>query len=112
MDNLIKRYLLFLFGCIPARLLLTYLAYKQYKIIPYITFIIGFSFWFIYLTNSRKTGAEVFGDKIWWNNLRPLHGSLYIMYSLAHLRKFAWILLLIDTLICFISFIMFHFILL
>ena len=27
--------------------------------------------------NLRKTGLEVFGDKIWWNNLRPIHGILY-----------------------------------
>ena len=35
----------------------------------------------IELGDYRKTGKEVFGSKIWWNDLRPVHASLYILFA-------------------------------
>ena len=69
MNNIQKRFVLFLFGCIPTRLALTYLAKNiaidYLPILGYITLIIGISFGYLFLSGTRKTGAEVFGDKIW-----------------------------------------------
>ncbi len=109
MDNKKLRILLFLVGCIGTRSLLTYYAKitNNLQSLSIITFIIGFGFIYIYANDLRKTGPEVFGDVIWWNLLRPIHGSLYLLFSyLAYNQnKNAWLILLIDTLIGLISFI-------
>jgi hypothetical protein len=112
METETKRILLFLFGCIGLRSYIVYLSskkeYLSYMTVP--AFLIGFGFLYIYFTNSRQTGPEVFGDKIWWNDLRPLHGLLWISFAiLAALKnENAWKLLLADVLIGLISFINFH----
>jgi hypothetical protein len=108
------RFLLFLFGCIGMRLFLVYLA-KTIPLyyLPYlgiITLSIGIGFLFIYFTGIRKTGAEVFGDKIWWNSLRPIHGALYILFSINALQKqrSGWIILFIDVIIGLSAFLYHH----
>ena len=115
MNNTQKRFLLFLIGCIGTRSLfvivakmisLNYLPYLGYlALIPAIGFI------YIYLTGSRNTGGEVFGDKIWWNNLRPIHSLLYFLfaYNAINGNKNSWIYLLIDVIIGLISFLTYHF---
>mgnify|MGYP001558604715 FL=1 len=73
-------------------------------IIPAIGFLL------IYFGNLRKTGAEVFGEKIWWNNLRPLHGLLWGLFAYYAMQNNndAWKILLLDTLIGLFSFSKFH----
>jgi len=115
MDTLTKRRLLFLFGCIGSRCVLVYLA----KYLPlHLLFIMGcftlipaFGFIFIYIFRLRQTGTEVFGDKIWWDDLRPIHGMLYLLFSYFAIQKnpFSWIFLAIDVVIGFISFLHFHY---
>ena len=67
-------------------------------------------FIYIYLTNSRQTGAEVFGGKIWWNNIRPIHGLLYGMFAYNAIKQNsgAYKYLLVDVIIGLISFLMHH----
>ena len=109
-----KRFLLFLVGCIGTRSLLVYIAKNiditLLKYMGYITLIPAFGFIFIYLTGARKTGAEVFGDKIWWNDLRPIHGILYLLFSYNAINgnKSAWVFLLIDVLLGLTSFLIYH----
>ena len=69
-------------------------------------------FFYIYFTNSRQTGNEVFGDKIWWNSLRPIHGTLYAIFAYMALQKnpSAWIILLLDVIIGLSGFLYFHYI--
>jgi len=116
MNNIQKRFLLFLFGCIPTRLAIMYLAKvisPQYlPILGYLALIPAFGFYYLYFSGARKTGAEVFGDKIWWNNLRPIHGILYTLFAYnAIIRNTsAWIYLLVDVLFGLISFLIFHYI--
>jgi len=113
-NNNQKRLMLFLLLCIPARILITYIVKnvdKQY--LPYLAMIgllISGGFIFIYLFDYRKTGAEVFGDKIWWNDLRPVHGSLYLMFALLAFKKnkYAWIPLAVDVVIGFTAFMIYH----
>jgi len=110
-----KRFLLFLVGCIGTRSLLVYLAknvnstYLMYM--GYLALLPAISFFYIFLTGSRKTGAEVFGDKIWWNNLRPIHGLLYFLFAYNAIvgNTFAWIYLLIDVIVGLVSFLGFHY---
>ncbi len=114
MNNLNKRMLLFLIGCIGTRTLFVLLAkYLDTKYLPfmgYLALAIASGFAIIFLTNSRDTGPEVFGDKIWWNNLRPVHALLYFIFAYLAITKNnnAWVALLIDVLIGLFSFIMFH----
>jgi len=115
MNNIQKRFLLFLFGCIVVRFLFVYIAkninsyYLPY--LGYIALIPAFGFLYLFLTGSRKTGTEVFGDKIWWNNLRPIHAILYFLFSYNAIIKNnnAWIYLLYDVIIGLVSFLIFHF---
>lgn len=115
MNILEKRFALFLFGCIGSRLLLAYIAknigIKFLKYLGYLLLLPAFGFFYIYLTGIRKTGPEVFGDKIWWNDLRPIHGILYLLFSYNAINgnEYAWIFLFIDVLFGLTSFLTYHF---
>jgi hypothetical protein len=117
MNTLQKRFVLFLVGCIGTRLLLVYIAknvnIKFLKYMGYLLLLPAFGFIYIYLTGIRQTGAEVFGDKIWWNNLRPIHALFYLLFSYNAINgnKNAWIYLLIDVLFGLTSFLTYHLIL-
>jgi hypothetical protein len=77
----------------------------------YIAILPAIGFFYLFLSGSRKTGEEVFGNKIWWNNLRPLHGLLYFLfaYNAINGNKYAWKFLLIDVIIGLISFLSYHY---
>ena len=115
MNTIQKRFLLFLFGCIGTRSLFVYLAknanttYLRYM--GYLSILPAIGFFYLFLTGSRKTGAEVFGGKIWWNDLRPVHGLIYFLfaYNAINGNHFAWIYLLVDVIIGLISFLSFHY---
>lgn len=117
MDTVHKRYLLFLVGCIGTRLLLAYIAKsitgELLKYMGYLLLLPAVGFIYIYLTDSRKTGPEVFGGKIWWNDLRPLHAILYLLFSYNAIigNKNAWIYLLVDVIFGLASFLVHHFVL-
>ena len=115
MNTIQKRFLLFLFGCIGTRSLFVYLAknastvFLQYM--GYLSILPAIGFFYLFFTGSRKTGPEVFGDKIWWNNLRPIHGLMYSLFAYHAINgnPFAWIYLLIDVIIGLASFLIFHY---
>ena len=115
MNNIQKRFLLFLIGCIGIRTLFVYLAknanktYLQYM--GYLSLLPAIGFFYLFLTGSRKTGQEVFGDKIWWNNLRPVHGFMYFLFAYNAIKgnHFAWLYLLADLIIGLFSFLIFHY---
>jgi len=115
MNTTQKRFLLFLFGCIGTRTLLVYLAKnvnKTYlKYMGYLSLLPAIGFFYLFLSGSRKTGAEVFGDKIWWNDLRPVHGLMYFLFSYNAINgnPNAWLYLLVDVIIGLISFLGFHY---
>ena len=115
MNDLQKRFALFLIGCMGLRSLLVYIAkttdVKYLQLLGYLAIIPAIGFSYIFLTGSRKTGGEVFGGKIWWNKLRPVHAILYglFAYNAINKNKQAWIYLLIDVIIGLISFIGYHY---
>jgi hypothetical protein len=115
MNNFQKRFLLFIFGCILVRTIFVFIAkYISLKYLPYLGYLAllpSIGFFYIYFTGTRKTGVEVFGDKIWWNNLRPIHGLLYGLFAYNAINKnpLSWIYLLIDVILGLISFIIFHY---
>jgi hypothetical protein len=115
MNEIHKRFLLFLVGCIGTRSGLVYLAKninkENLKYMGYLALIPAIGFLYIFISGSRKTGGEVMGDKIWWNNLRPFHALMYILFAYYAINgnSQAWIVLLIDVIIGLISFILFHY---
>jgi hypothetical protein len=116
MSNIQKRFLLFLFGCIPSRLALVYIAKNipmdYLPILGFITLIMAVGFTYLFLSGARKSGPETFGDKIWWNNLRPIHALFYFIFSYYAINKIrsGWIYLLYDVIFGLISFLIFHYI--
>jgi hypothetical protein len=112
MNNLQKRFLLFLIGCIGTRSLLVVIAKnsKHLKYLGYAALVPAISFMYLYVTGSRKTGPEVFGDKIWWNDLRPVHSILYFLFAYNAIigNKQAWIYLLVDVVFGLLSFLSHH----
>ena len=116
MNNLQQRFLLFLIGCIGIRSLFVVIAKyinKEYlKYLGYLAVLPAIGFMYIYLSGSRKTGAEVFGEKIWWNNLRPIHSILYFLFAYNAIvgNSQSWIYLLLDVLIGLLSFLLHHYV--
>ena len=116
MDDLQKRFLLFLIGCIGIRSLFViiakYINAKHLKYLGYLALLPAIGFIYINLTGSRETGAEVFGEKIWWNDLRPIHSILYFLFAYNAVigNKQAWIYLLVDVLFGLISFLIHHYV--
>ncbi len=114
MNTIQKRFLLFLFGCIGSRLAFTALtAYAPLNILKFlgILALIPVLGWFyIIFIGKRDTGLEVFGDKIWWKNLRPIHLILWLSFSYFAItgNKNAWIILLADTIFGLASFLVYH----
>lgn len=115
MNDLQKRFLLFLFGCVGSRLLLVYVAKNikeaYLKYLGFLALVPAIGFIYLFLTGKRKTGPEVFGGKIWWNKLRPVHALLYFLFAYNAIigNKNAWIFLLVDVILGVISFLTFHY---
>jgi hypothetical protein len=112
-----KRFLMFLIGCMGTRFLLTYIAkispINYLKYISYFTGLIGLSFIYIYFIGSESADKQLewTGDKmIWWNHLRIVHGSLYLLFTYqAYVgNKDAWMVLLVDTIIGLVSWLNHH----
>jgi hypothetical protein len=115
MKHIKERILLFLIGCIGVRSLFVviakYINVHYLKYLGYLALLPAIGFIYIFLTGSRKTGAETFGEKIWWNNLRPIHSILYFLFAYNAIigNRKAWIYLLIDVLLGLISFLIHHY---
>jgi hypothetical protein len=112
-----NRVLLFLIGCIGTRTALAVLAKHAspdwlqtmgaFALIPAI------GFFTIFMFGLRETGPEVFGEKIWWNSLRPIHGTMYLLFAIFALQKkeFAWMFLAADVTIGLLAYVTHNFVL-
>jgi hypothetical protein len=115
MNQLQQRFLIFLIGCIGLRLLFVivakYINTEYLKYLGYAALLPAIGFMYIYLTGARKTGAEVFGEKIWWNDLRPLHSILYFLFAYNAIigNSQSWIYLLVDVILGLLSFLIHHY---
>ena len=108
------RFILFFFGCIGSRLLLTvFSAFSSgimLKILGIVALFPVIGWTYIIFIGKRDTGLEVLGHKIWWKNLRPVHALLWSFFSFLAINgnRKAWIVLLMDTVFGLISFLLFH----
>ncbi len=109
---LTDRMKLFLIGCIGVRLAISllakYIGEKMNWALPYLGIValipaIGFIGQFIF--RLRETGRGATGGKIWWSNMRPIHGVMFLLFAMFAFRRkpFAWRVLLIDALIGFVA---------
>jgi hypothetical protein len=111
--NLQKTLLTFLYGCMPARLLIAFIAFLLNKpllrIMGYLAFIPVIGFLYLFFTGTRnKTGA--FGEKIWWISLRPVHALLYFLFAYNAIKgnRGAYVYLLADALLGLVGFLYVH----
>ena len=115
MNNIKQRMLMFLIGCIGVRTIFVviakYINTNYLKYLGFVALLPAIGFMYIYLTGSRTTGLEVFGDKIWWNNLRPIHSILYFLFAYNAIigNKESWIYLMVDVSFGLISFLIYHY---
>jgi len=106
MDIATKRLLLFLIGCIGMRSLFAYIARVAsvgvLRIMGWLALLPAIGFMYIYVSGARRTGAEVFGEKIWWNSLRPVHALMYFTFAwlaINGMSGIAWKVLVADVLL-------------
>jgi hypothetical protein len=115
MNSIQKRFLLFILGCIPARLGFAALAkYLPNKYLPYLGYIAlpaAFGFFYLYFSGKRQVGLETQGAPIWWSQFRIFHGLMYLMFSLYAINKNsnAYKFIIYDTIIGLALFIMNHY---
>jgi hypothetical protein len=113
-----KRFIMFLVGCIGIRVLMVYISkYGSYNLnlfLAVIALFISIGFFRIYFGGLRKVGLETQGDPIWWNHLRPIHGFLYLLFSIMVFTNiyynYAWIVLAFDVMIGLFAFLHFHYV--
>ncbi len=94
---------IFLFVCIPTRLVLIYLIFKNDWVVAPAA--ISAIFLYKYLT-FKKTDVGAFGGNVHWNDMRLFHAGMFGLYTLAKLyqRSYgggeyldnAWVILIVD----------------
>ena len=106
MTSIVNRKRLFMFGCVPIRLFLIYIAKKasmiQLRLLSIPAFLISVGF--IYqLKNGKQFGY--FGGPVWWH--RGIHALLWMIFAILAFRKIqsAYIVLVVDLIVGVISFI-------
>jgi hypothetical protein len=108
-----KSMVYFLTGCVGARLLLAIVAKeiprKWLPLMGYGALLPAFGFLYLFLSGARK-GPGAFGEKIWWEYLRPVHAFLYFAFAFYAINKCpsAWLFLLIDLLVGLVGFFEYH----
>lgn len=115
LTTLQKRFALFLVGCIGARLAIALVARAAPAwLLPYLGYaalVPAAGFLWIWATGARKTGPEVFGGRIWWNALRPVHAAFYLAFAVAAIGwrwPHAWKFLAADVVFGLIAFLIHH----
>jgi hypothetical protein len=112
-----KRFLVFLLGCIGTRLSLSMLAkYITIDYLPFLTIItipIAISFMYLYIFGNDRADRQLewLGDKkIWWDDLRPVHSILFMLFSIMAINKssYSWIVLLLDTVVGLVAWLNHH----
>ena len=110
-----KRFLLFLGGCIPARLFVVFIAWsisiRYLPLLGYVALLPAFGFLYLFVSGTRQTGLETQGAPIWWSNFRPIHGILYLLFAIYAIKgiRTAYLFLLVDVIIGLILFLWFHY---
>jgi len=112
-----KRIIVFIFGCILTRLIITYIAKitnkENLKLMGYLALPFGLSFIYLYFIGNKRADSQLewLGDKkIWWNKLRIIHGFNYLLFANYAIKQkdFAWQILFADTIIGLTAWLIHH----
>jgi hypothetical protein len=115
LNDIQKRFLLFILGCIGVRLFMVFVSkngqdiHKQ--LLGYFLTVISVGIMTIYLFNLRTTGSETMGSSIWWNSLRPIHSIIWGLaayYLFTQDSETAWKILLGDVVLGLLTFLYYH----
>ena len=98
-----KRTLEFLIGCMGSRVALVWLAYAYPHILRPMALCISSGFMYIWANGLRQNPAETGGEKVWWNDMRPVHSVLWgtFAYMAFNGSPNAWKVLALDVTIGF-----------
>lgn len=104
MNQLDKIQFLFLI-CIISRLIISFISFKFQNnknvmiFLSVIYFILGTGLIYNFLVKTRKVGA--FNNKVWWDNLRPIHSFLFLSFSYLAIyhQEHSWKPLFLDSII-------------
>ena len=102
--------LTFLLACLGARLAIAaaafYVSPGWLRVMGMAALVLVCSWVYIYMFDAAPFGRESGGldsglQKIWWNNLRPLHAGLYFAFAVMAIKKspYAYRVILLDTLV-------------
>jgi hypothetical protein len=100
----------FIFGCIPARLLIAYIPQILDKsLLPFyglVLIVVALNFYYLYYYNLRQFAFEG-GGRTWWANLRVYHANHYLLAGLFALNgdSNATVPLLIDAIFGLLAFV-------
>ena len=115
MANIKQRVLLFLILCMGVRSLFViiakYINTKYLKYLGYLALLLAIGFMYIYLSGTKETDLGAFGGVVWWNNLRPIHSILYLLFAYNAIigNTSAWVYLLVDVVFGFLSFVIYYY---
>ena len=103
--------LVFLCGCIPARLflvvLMSQISQRFLRYSGFVALLPAIGFISLFMFDLRKVAIETNGKPVWWNSMRPIHGLLYLGFALYAIKchKFAYIFLMLDLVFAIILFV-------
>jgi len=103
-----KRTILFFSVCITLRIFFALCAKNNPDQLPklaILALIPAIGWLRIMYCSPRNTGAETFGGKIWWKDLRPIHTINYLLfaYFASQKKNFAYKFLVLDVVIGFLA---------
>ena len=72
---------------------------KWLRLLGFLAILPILGFMYLFLSGTRNRGA--FGQKIWWNSLRPVHALFYGLFAYMAIQgnRYAWIWLFVDALV-------------
>ena len=117
-EMLRHRFWLFLLGCIGSRSIFTGIAFLSathcysLRILGAIALLPVLGWFYLVFIGRRDTGFEVFGGRIWWRSLRPVHMLLwgfFVYLALWKCHPLAWVVLVVDTLFGISAFLIHHY---
>jgi uncharacterized membrane protein HdeD (DUF308 family) len=104
-----QRLLQFLGICIIVRSLGALIAYLYpqsaiTKVLAILYFMSGISMLYLFIANKRQNAPEG-GGITWWNNLRPIHAVLFMLFAFFALngKKFSYLFLVSDVILGLIA---------
>jgi len=70
-----------------------------------------YAWFYIIFIGKRDTGPEVFGELIWWKQLRVVHMLLWAFFAFLAIsgNRHAWIVLAVDTVFGLSAFFIHHY---